>query len=53
MEFFVGWFAHPIFIDGDYPEVMKTYILNASLAEGRNKSRLPKFTEDEKIRIKG
>ena len=23
MEFFLGWWAKPIFVDGDYPETMK------------------------------
>ena len=53
MEFYVGWFAHPIFINGDYPEVMKTYIMDASLEHGRTQSRLPEFTQEEKNWIKG
>ncbi|XP_026635645.1 lactase-phlorizin hydrolase-like [Microtus ochrogaster] len=48
-----GWFAHPIFKNGDYPEVMKTRILERSLAAGLSKSRLPEFTESEKKRING
>ena len=23
IEFFLGWFAKPIFVDGDYPDIMK------------------------------
>jgi beta-glucosidase len=40
--FFVGWFADPIY-KGDYPNVMRE----------RLGDRLPKFSEEEKIMIKG
>ncbi|XP_012581092.1 PREDICTED: lactase-phlorizin hydrolase [Condylura cristata] len=53
VQFMGGWFAHPIFKNGDYNEVMKTRIRDRSLAAGLNKSRLPEFTESEKRRIKG
>ncbi|XP_063017664.1 lactase/phlorizin hydrolase [Melospiza melodia melodia] len=53
MQFFLGWFAHPIFKNGDYNEVMKRRIRERSLAQGLSKSRLPEFTESEKQRIKG
>uniref|UniRef100_A0A8C5TJ02 Lactase n=1 Tax=Malurus cyaneus samueli TaxID=2593467 RepID=A0A8C5TJ02_9PASS len=53
MQFFLGWFAHPIFKNGDYSEVMKKRIRERSLAQGLSKSRLPEFTESEKQRIKG
>ncbi|XP_010210648.1 PREDICTED: lactase-phlorizin hydrolase [Tinamus guttatus] len=53
MQFLVGWFAHPIFKNGDYSEVMKTRIQERSLAQGLSQSRLPEFTESEKQRIKG
>ncbi|XP_039564783.1 lactase-phlorizin hydrolase [Passer montanus] len=53
MQFFLGWFAHPIFKNGDYSEVMKRRIRERSLAQGLSKSRLPEFTESEKQRIKG
>lgn len=51
--FMIGWFAHPICIDGDYPAVMKENILKKSVAEGRFRSRLPEFTEEEKAMIRG
>ncbi|KAH0625060.1 hypothetical protein JD844_033115 [Phrynosoma platyrhinos] len=43
LEFVLGWFAKPIFIDGDYPESMKSYL----------SSVLPEFTEAEKKLIRG
>uniref|UniRef100_A0A8D2J1Q8 Klotho n=1 Tax=Varanus komodoensis TaxID=61221 RepID=A0A8D2J1Q8_VARKO len=43
LDFVLGWFAKPIFIDGDYPQSMKTYL----------SAGLPEFTEAEKKFIKG
>uniref|UniRef100_A0A8C6ZXS2 Klotho beta n=1 Tax=Nothoprocta perdicaria TaxID=30464 RepID=A0A8C6ZXS2_NOTPE len=42
MERVLGWFANPIYGDGDYPDELKKEI-----------SFLPTFTEDEKNYIKG
>ncbi|NXG61013.1 LPH hydrolase, partial [Hemiprocne comata] len=53
LQFLLGWFAHPIFKNGDYNEVMKKRIWERSLAQGLSQSRLPEFTESEKQRIKG
>ncbi|XP_067892368.1 lactase/phlorizin hydrolase-like [Heterodontus francisci] len=53
LMFYGGWFAYPIFKDGDYNEVMKARVREKSLAQGLAKSRLPEFTESEKHRIKG
>lgn len=53
MQFKLGWFAHPIYVNGDYPEVMKQKVSAKSEAEGRNTSRLPQFTEAEQIYIRG
>ena len=53
MEFMLGWFANPIFVNGDYPEIMKTKIAEKSALQGYNESRLPVFTEEEKLWIVG
>ena len=42
LEFFLGWFADPIYL-GDYPECMRERVGN----------RLPKFTDEEKGLLKG
>ncbi|GAB1603191.1 cytosolic beta-glucosidase-like [Argonauta hians] len=52
-QFMLGWFAHPIFCDGDYPSLMKDKILLHSQQEGLKNSRLPQFSEEEKKFIKG
>lgn len=54
LQFMLGWFAHPIFVDGDYPPALKTQIEN----KGNECSHsvpaiLPAFTPDEKQRIRG
>ncbi|XP_062983790.1 klotho [Elgaria multicarinata webbii] len=43
LDFVLGWFAKPIFIDGDYPQSMKSYL----------SSGLPEFTEAEKKFVMG
>ena len=53
MQFDLGWFANPIYGDGDYPEVMKRQIAMKSQQQGLYQSRLPEFTEAEKKNIKG
>ena len=52
LQFHLGIFAHPIFVNGDYPDVVKNIVGNRSEAAGIP-SRLPSFTEDEKMMIKG
>ncbi|XP_075050832.1 cytosolic beta-glucosidase-like [Mixophyes fleayi] len=53
LTFNLQWFAKPIFIDGDYPTVMKSEISRKSKEEGLTTSRLPEFTNEEKTMIKG
>ncbi|KAG5884739.1 hypothetical protein JTB14_037768 [Gonioctena quinquepunctata] len=47
-----GWFCNPL-VFGDYPEMMIERIGRYSKEQGLTESRLPKFTEDEKQRLKG
>ena len=51
-QFQIGWFAHPIFVNGDYPEIMKTMIAEKRAELGRP-TDLPQFTQDEMNLIKG
>ncbi|KAI7815254.1 glycoside hydrolase [Rhyzopertha dominica] len=53
MQFSVGWFANPIFGNGDYPEVMKEFVAYRSALEGFPESRLPEFAQAEVEYIKG
>ncbi|XP_061648558.1 lactase/phlorizin hydrolase-like isoform X2 [Phyllopteryx taeniolatus] len=53
MQFQLGWFAHPIFKNGDYPDAMKWQVGNKSELQGLAESRLPKFTEEERKYIRG
>ena len=54
-QFNWGWWANPIFgANGDYPQVMKDRILNASIGQQKRLvSRLPEFTEAQKQSLKG
>ncbi|XP_049938862.1 lactase-like protein [Schistocerca serialis cubense] len=49
----LGLYANPIFVDGDYPAVVRERVDNNSRAEGRPRLRLPSFTEEEKRMING
>lgn len=53
LQFSLGWFAHPIFRNGDYPDVMKWNVGNRSELQRLAESRLPIFTEEEKGYIRG
>ena len=43
LQFWVGWFAHPIFVNGDYPQVMKDVL----------QERLPTLSDEDQLKIKG
>ncbi|XP_049765560.1 myrosinase 1-like isoform X2 [Schistocerca cancellata] len=54
LQFQLGLYAHPIFSrDGDYPAVVRQRVDANSRAEGRPRSRLPTFTQDQVDYIKG
>lgn len=53
ISFCLDFIAKPIFIDGDYPEVVKSQVASMSKKQGYPSSRLPEFTEEEKRMIKG
>lgn len=53
LNFNLGWFAHPIYVNGDYPDVMKSNVAAKSKVQGYAKSRLPEFTLAEKLFING
>ena len=47
-QFKLGWFANPIFGDGDYPAILKAQLGKKAKQLGLAESPLPKFTEEEK-----
>lgn len=53
LQFQLGWFAHPIFKNGDYPDAMKWQVGNKSELQELPDTRLPSFTEEEKSFIRG
>uniref|UniRef100_A0A4W6GBL4 Lactase n=1 Tax=Lates calcarifer TaxID=8187 RepID=A0A4W6GBL4_LATCA len=54
LQFMLGWFAHPIFVDGDYPATLKTQIEEKRrVCPSSEPARLPVFTPEERKRIHG
>ncbi|KAL0964060.1 hypothetical protein UPYG_G00317830 [Umbra pygmaea] len=53
LQFQLGWFAHPIFKTGDYPDAMKWQVGNKSELQGLPGSRLPSFNDSEKAYVRG
>lgn len=52
INFMFGWFLNPV-IRGDYPDVMKEQVDRKSKEQRFTTSRLPSFTPNEKLNIKG
>ncbi|XP_075050898.1 beta-klotho [Mixophyes fleayi] len=52
LQFDIAWLAEPIFGSGDYPPLMRQYILTKN-QRGVAKSFLPHFTEEEKNLVRG
>lgn len=51
LQFNAGWFLNPIYINGDYPDVMAQKVEEKSKAQNFTTSRLPPFSNKEKQRI--
>ena len=48
LQMMCGWFCNPVFVNGDYPDIMKARLASAAKASGLDRSPLPEFTEEEK-----
>lgn len=53
LHFMLGWFAHPIFVDGDYPAALRAQIQQINKQCRSPVAQLPEFTEAEKQLLKG
>ncbi|XP_067935078.1 cytosolic beta-glucosidase-like [Watersipora subatra] len=53
LDFMLGWFANPIYVNGNYPQSMIDQVAMKSAAQGFKESRLPTFTSDEMNYIRG
>ncbi|KAF4788169.1 Lactase-phlorizin hydrolase [Turdus rufiventris] len=53
LQFMLGWFAHPVFVNGDYPDILKAQIQEVNQQCSTTVAQLPVFTEEEKTLVKG
>lgn len=53
LHFMLGWFAHPIFVDGDYPATLRAQVQRVNQGCPSPVAQLPEFTEVEKQLLKG
>ncbi|KAG8125102.1 hypothetical protein E2320_020395 [Naja naja] len=53
LQFMLGWFAHPIFINGDYPEILKTQIEEKNNQCSVDFAKLPAFSNKDKEMVQG
>lgn len=53
LQFMLGWFAHPVFVNGDYPDILKAQIQEVNQQCSTTVAQLPVFTEEEKTWVKG
>ncbi|XP_045505439.1 myrosinase 1-like [Colias croceus] len=54
LDFMIGRYSHPIYSkEGGWPPTVEKILLEYSLKQGYNYSRLPSFTEEEKKLLKG
>lgn len=51
--YYVFRFAKPIYVDGEYPPIMRFQINKKSAMMNLTEERLPRFTEEEKKMIVG
>lgn len=51
--FYMSRFARPIYVDGEYPPIMRFQINKKSAMMNLTEERLPTFTEEEKKMIVG
>ncbi|XP_072947943.1 myrosinase 1-like [Epargyreus clarus] len=53
-EYLTGRYSHPIYSqEGGWPPIVEKHMAKLSKRQGYNQSRLPSFTEEEKLLIKG
>lgn len=53
LHFMLGWFAHPIFVNGDYPDILKSQIQRKNQECLTPIAKLPVFSEAEKLSLNG